>query len=193
MGYKHNIEDVIQRGIELVRTQGYHNVGINQILKVSGIPKGSFYNFFSSKEAFIKAALESYGRDYSSWIRELLHTDDPSPLSRLKSFYKILIDANESDNYAGGCLVNTVSNEVGRNNDVVGAAANASFQLLIEAVAECVQQGQDAGEIITDYPALELAEYLHAGIYGSFSRMKVTRSRDYMDRWYDMTFSFISS
>lgn len=193
MGYKHNIEDVIQRGIELVRTQGYHNVGINQILKVSGIPKGSFYNFFSSKEAFIKAALESYGRDYSSWIRELLHTDDPSPLSRLKSFYKILIDANEADNYAGGCLINTVSNEVGRNNDVVGAAANASFQLLIEAVAECVQQGQDAGEIITDYSALELAEYLHAGIYGSLSRMKVTRSRDYMDRWYDMTFSFISA
>ncbi|MEL6655438.1 MAG: TetR/AcrR family transcriptional regulator [Bacteroidota bacterium] len=193
MGYKHNIEDVIQRGIELVRTQGYHNVGINQILKASGIPKGSFYNFFPSKEAFIKAALESYGRDYSAWIRGLLQTEDPSPLSRLRSFYRILIDANEADEYAGGCLINTVSNEVGRNNDIIGEAADNGFQKLIQAVAECVELGQQAGEITTNYTALELAEYLHAGIYGSFSRMKVTRSRAYMDRWYQMTFDFITN
>ncbi|MEM7513995.1 MAG: TetR/AcrR family transcriptional regulator, partial [Bacteroidota bacterium] len=61
MGYKHQAEDIINTGMELIRTKGYHNVGINEILKASNIPKGSFYNFFDSKEDFAKKALNSYG------------------------------------------------------------------------------------------------------------------------------------
>lgn len=192
MGYKHNIEDVLQQGMELIRKEGYHHVGINQILKASGIPKGSFYNFFPSKEAFTKAALEAYGEQSVKMIHRHLRDSELPPLERLKSFYSMLIDANEKDNYKGGCFVNAVSNEIGKNIGTIGAAANDSFQGMIKAVAECVTEGQEAGEITSDYPAIDLAEYLHAGMYGGFSRMKVTASRSYLDRWYKMTFAFIA-
>ena len=46
MGYKHDKEDILAVGYDVLRKNGYHNVGINQILKEAGVPKGSFYNFF---------------------------------------------------------------------------------------------------------------------------------------------------
>ena len=57
MGYKHNIEDIIDKGSELFRKKGYNNVGINEILKECDIPKGSFYNFFETKEEFAEKVL----------------------------------------------------------------------------------------------------------------------------------------
>ena len=63
MGYKHQAEDIINTGMELIRTKGYHNVGINEILKASNIPKGSFYNFFESKEDFARQVVAYYGKN----------------------------------------------------------------------------------------------------------------------------------
>ena len=61
MGYKHNIEDIIEKGTELFRKKGYNNVGINEILNTCDIPKGSFYNFFETKEEFATKVIDNYG------------------------------------------------------------------------------------------------------------------------------------
>lgn len=193
MGYKHDSEDILKTGMELFRTNGYHKVGINQILEECGIPKGSFYNFFQSKEDFAISIVKKYGQDSLHMIQQFLREKSLSPLERLKSFYTMLIDSNETDDYAGGCLINTLSNEVGRNVDSLAIASNESFKMWVKEIALCVKEGQELGEITNAYSDLELAEYMHAGLYGSFSRMKVTRSREYMDKWFKMTFSFITA
>jgi TetR/AcrR family transcriptional repressor of nem operon len=193
MGYKHNIEEILDIGTELIRTNGYHNVGINQILKACAIPKGSFYNFFKTKEQFATEILNRYGERSKRMIEGFLLDESLSPLERLKSFYKMLVDANETDDYAGGCLLNTLSNEVGRLNDGIAESANTNFMMWIEVIAKCVNEGQKQGEIINSFPPEYLAEYLHAGSYGAFSRMKVTRDREYLDKWYEMTFNFITA
>ncbi len=192
MGYKHKVEDIINTGMELIRKNGYHNVGINQILKEAKLPKGSFYNFFSSKEDFAVTILNQYGENAKETITSFLTNQDLTPLERLKSFYRMLVEANEEDKYAGGCLINTVSNEVGRNIDKIGETANDNFVQWLEVIGACIKEGQEAGEITTAYSPIALAEYIHAGLYGTFPRMKVTRTRDYLDRWYQMTFDFIS-
>lgn len=193
MGYKHNQEDIINTGMELFRKNGYHNVGINEILIASGIPKGSFYNFFKSKEDFAVKGLVSYGEGSLIYIRSFLSDEKFTPLQRLKNFYKDMIDSNEPDGMNAGCLVNIMSMEVGAQNAEIGQAADNSFTSWLVEIAACVKQGQDAGEIKTTFAPLEIAEYLHAGTYGGFSRMKVTHSLDYLRQWYNMTFDFIST
>ena len=61
MGYKYNRKDILKKGIDLMSQSGYHSIGVMEILKSMSIPKGSFYNFFDSKEAFIIEAIELYG------------------------------------------------------------------------------------------------------------------------------------
>ncbi len=193
MGYKHNKEEILETGYQVLRKNGYHNVGINQILKEAGIPKGSFYNFFESKEDFARQVVEFYGCNNSNWIEGLFKESKETPINKLKSFYQLLVNYNEQDNYEGGCLVNSMSNEIGRNNDLLAKELNQQFVSWLQVIADVVAKGQEMGEITKEYSAIELAEYLHAGFFGTFSRMKVTRSRVYMDIWLEMTFDFIKA
>ena len=191
MGYKHNAEDIISKGAELFRKKGYHNVGINEILKACEIPKGSFYNFFDTKEKFTEKVIESYGTSSLNMIVNALGDKSKSPLERLKQFYSMLIDINEKDGMDAGCLLNNLSIEVGGFNPGISKVADRIFKIWIEEIARCVEEGQDEGEIIDAMPAEDIAEYMHAGLFGAFSRMKVNRNRVYLDKWYNMTFEFI--
>ncbi|MEM7514698.1 MAG: TetR family transcriptional regulator C-terminal domain-containing protein, partial [Bacteroidota bacterium] len=175
------------------RTKGYHNVGINEILKASNIPKGSFYNFFDSKEDFAKKALDSYGSSSLEMIKSFLRNEALSPIERLKSFYGYLIDANEQEGFIAGCLINTISMEVGGLNPILANGADQNFNTWLDEIAVCVKEGQEKGEIRKDYAPIELAEYMHVGTYGAFSRMKMTKNRLYLDNWFEMTFAFIET
>ncbi len=191
MGYKHSIEDIIDKGSELFRKKGYNNVGINEILKACEIPKGSFYNFFETKEEFAEKVIAKYGEDSLIMISKALGDKEVSPLTRLKSFYAMLISSNEMDGFNAGCLVTNLSMEVGGFNQVISDATNRSFKLWVEEIAKCVAEGQMQGEIIDHMPSEEIAEYLHAGISGAFSRMKVNKNRDFLDTWYKLSFDYI--
>ncbi|XLS30283.1 TetR/AcrR family transcriptional regulator [Flavobacteriaceae bacterium M23B6Z8] len=191
MGYKHNKEEILDIGYDVIRRNGYHNVGINHILKEAGIPKGSFYNFFESKEDFAQQVIQRYGENNRCWIEQYFENCKLSPIECLKSFYAMMINYNVEDEYAGGCLVNNMSIEVGRNNDTLGEESNKQFKSWLEVLSAVIKKGQDAGEITNAFEPTELAEYIHAGFYGVLSRTKVTRNRIYMDAWHKMTFQFI--
>ena len=190
MGYKYNKEDILETGYHILRKNGYHRVGINEILKEAGIPKGSFYNFFESKEDFAAQVIDQYGKRNREWISDLM-AKDTSPYTSIKNFYKYLIDLNEQDEFRSGCLVNMMSNETGRLYEKLAKVADDSFKSWLDVIAETIKKGQDSGEITKQYSAYDLAEFLHTGLYGTFSRMKVTRSRDAMDQWYEMAMTFI--
>ncbi|MCG8307265.1 MAG: TetR/AcrR family transcriptional regulator [Cytophagales bacterium] len=192
MGYKHNIEDIIDKGCDLFRKKGYNKVGINEILEACDIPRGSFYNFFETKEEFAEKVIDKYGSDSLKMISNALSDPSVSPLKRLKEFYAMLIQTNEKDGFNAGCLVTNLSMEVGGFNAAISGAANRIFVIWVAEIAACVAEGQKKGEIIDNLPPEDIAEYIHSGISGAFSRMKVNRNRDFLDKWYKMTFDFIS-
>ncbi len=193
MGYKHNKEEILEVGYQVIRKNGYHHVGINQILKEAGIPKGSFYNFFESKEDFAKQVITHYGQNNTIWLTSYFNESKETPLKTLRSFYGLLIQYNEEDDYASGCLINSMGNETGRLYDDLADASNTQFSEWIDVIAQVVQKGQEIGEITKKFTASEIAEYLHLGMYGTFFKMKVTRSRAYMDTWLEMTINFIKA
>ncbi|MEL6536786.1 MAG: TetR/AcrR family transcriptional regulator [Bacteroidota bacterium] len=191
MGYKYKREDILDQGIELFRTRGYHHVGINEVLKASGIPKGSFYNFFESKEDFAKQALCRYGEQRQEFLISMLEETNLPPLQRLKSLYRFLIEANREEGFANGCLLNNVAIEVGGDNDMLAAETSTAFQNWLDTIELVVAAGQKDGTISTEYTAREVADYLHSGTYGGFARMKMDRNADYLNLWYRMTFDMI--
>ncbi|WMX15990.1 MULTISPECIES: TetR/AcrR family transcriptional regulator [unclassified Aureispira] len=193
MGYKYNKEDIIALGSELIRKSGYHNVGINEILKTCAIPKGSFYNFFSSKEDFVEQSIKLYGFKSVELIRSFLNSKEPSPIQRLRNFYEYILDINHKEGCNAGCLINNLSIELAGINTHIGKIIDQHFQEVVEEIALCVKEGQDLGEITTKFSASYIAEYIHAGIGGAFSRMKAQNNRTYLDKWYQMTFEFIAA
>ena len=77
-------QHLIECAAELFWKNGYSATGINEILKQTGLPKGSFYFYFKSKDDLASAVTEYYqkilleqfqsssqGNDWESFIEEI--------------------------------------------------------------------------------------------------------------------------
>ena len=53
-------EKILETGAQIVRRKGFNNTGLIEVLKETGVPKGSFYFYFSSKEQFGLALIDVY-------------------------------------------------------------------------------------------------------------------------------------
>ena len=57
---------LIEAGAKVMLSKGYNNTGIQEIVKLVGVPKGSFYHYFESKEAFALAVIEKFDQAHRS-------------------------------------------------------------------------------------------------------------------------------
>ncbi len=191
MRKKHSKETIIEVGQELFRQRGYTNTGIEDILKACDIPKGSFYNFFKSKEDYGLAVLDKYTDSQYDYVESILNIPGVNPLQRLKNFYTQLIDGNVSEECRYGCLVGNMSQEMGGLNENISNVSRKNLNKIISLIIKTVEEGQNKGEIRNDYSADELAHYVHNSFYGAMVSSKAGRIREPFDLFYKMIFNFL--
>ncbi|MGH7187048.1 MAG: TetR/AcrR family transcriptional regulator, partial [Pseudomonadota bacterium] len=80
-------QTILAAGNRLFWERGYAATGVADILAAAGVPKGSFYHFFPSKEALLLAAIAEFGRELLSDLE--YHTGDASkpPSERLIAYF----------------------------------------------------------------------------------------------------------
>lgn len=61
---------LIDTALSLFYKQGINSIGINEVLKVSGVAKRTLYSHFESKEALILAALDQRHQIFIAWLEE---------------------------------------------------------------------------------------------------------------------------
>ena len=181
MNQKHNKQDIIARGEALFRRRGYHNTGINEILKDCSISKGVFYNYFSSKEDYLIQSVVYYGERMYVHIAHFLQDRSRPPIERLRALYQSLMDYAVAENCEYGCLVYNLSFEVAGMSKEVARELDVQFERWLELVTACIEEGQQDGSIITDQPAYELASVLHTSVNGAHGRVKSRRSIEPME------------
>ena len=191
MRRKHSVEQILDKGMELIRRQGYNNTGIEEILKACGIPKGSFYNFFKSKEDFGVKALNHYVEKQYQFFEQCLSDTSLSPLERIRQFFNQSAVRYIDENFENGCLLGNLTQEMGGISDNIGKAVNGHFNRLTNLIGACIAEGQEIGEIRDDYTASELANYIIDNGYGVLLRMKAERRIDAFHRFDKMTFEFL--
>lgn len=174
-------------GLDLVHARGFAASGVKDITDAAGVPKGSFYAYFPSKEAFAAAILEHYWADIEARLVPILGADG-SARERITRFFHALADEHEAGNFLLGCLVGNLSLELGGSSDQVRAELVRILDRWDTAVAECVRSGQGgSGEIRADLDAERLAAQLIEAWEGAALRGKVTRSRGPYDRFEAVT------
>jgi len=176
MRQKHNIETILEAGQDLFRRQGYHNTGVDEVLKAANMPKGSFYNFFKNKEDFGAQVLRYYSQNGQKDLKKQLSKPGLSPLERLKAMYQGNIAFHSKEQCRYGCLLNNFSLELGGLSDEMMRVMGAEFEQYTSHLAACIAEGQADGSISKALPAQDLADYLHNNWNGAVVRMKATRS-----------------
>ncbi len=165
----------MEQGTAEFLTSGYHGTGIKQVLDAVGVPKGSFYNYFDSKETFARAVVEHYSactqRDLAAALGPA-----PDPLTGLRMFFTGLMDGFTASEFTGGCLIANLGAEIEGSSEPVRASLSAAFDRWRDGVADALRQAQEQGSIRTDIPARELADLLIEAWEGAVIRMKIDRS-----------------
>ncbi|MEO0583445.1 MAG: TetR family transcriptional regulator C-terminal domain-containing protein [Bacteroidota bacterium] len=193
MRKRHSKEALIVSGMNLIRRQGYHHTGINDILKAAQIPKGSFYNFFESKQMFGEAVIKAYGDQQVAFLKGVLDHKRESPLKRIETLYRTINRYHESEDFRHGCLVNNISIEVAGVNDKLAEVLDTQFRRWVDIIAACIAEGQQAGEIRDDISAHQLAHLIHTNLYGAHARMKAARNREALDMALEMNLQYIQT
>ncbi|MFF0837729.1 TetR/AcrR family transcriptional regulator [Streptomyces sp. NPDC003388] len=143
-------EKILTAAHSLIEQRGYSALGVAEICKTAGVPKGSFYHFFESKEALALAVIdEHWAAEQRGWKRIL--GSEAEPLERLRQ----LFEATEASQRAGqescgaisGCLFGNLSLEMSNQTEAIRERLQEIFEAQAEMVAEVVAEAQERGEV----------------------------------------------
>jgi len=167
-------EQILEAGRDFIHRQGYSASGIAEITATAGVPKGSFYNHFESKEAFASAALDSYWAQGDQAFA-LLESEGPAD-ERVCAHFKAVDKLVCVQSYAAGCMLGNFAIEAGPLSENLRKHVSALFARWTARLAACLEEGQKEGSVSTALPAETLARFLIGAWHGAVQRAKVERN-----------------
>jgi TetR/AcrR family transcriptional repressor of nem operon len=179
-------EKLIQAGLKTLLEKGFNGVGVQEITEVAGVPKGSFYNHFESKDALGVEIVERYGA--GSTRRAVLTDKTIRPLDRLRTHFAALNDMFIASKFARGCLLGNFSAELANQSPAVRDSLAQLFKTWTRDLEVAISDAQAEGSIRSKTRAGDLAAFLLDAYEGTLLRARVERSRAPFDRF--MTFAF---
>lgn len=161
---KKHTTDIRQHIIDVARAiithKGYTAVGIAEIVQAAGIPKGSFYYYFKSKEEFAEALLEHYFSHYLSEVDIQLNGSGPAR-ERLLRYFTFWKTTQGADLPESKCLVVKLGAEVCDQYDSMRYVLAKGTQDIVQNIAQCIREGQQDCSLPAVADAGELAEELY--------------------------------
>lgn len=140
-------QHILATGKAIITGKGYSAVGLNEILSSAGVPKGSFYHYFKSKEQFGAALLDDYVCTYLAELDAMLAPDGSPAATRLMRYWDswLVLSANEC---AGSkCLVVKLSSEVADMSAAMRGALLQGTNQIVQRLAACIAEGVADGSI----------------------------------------------
>ena len=169
-------ERIIETGAEIIHRKGFNHAGIQEILTAAGVPKGSFYNYFKSKNDFGLAIIDYFSDHFTQIASKTLNDTAISPLNRIYQFLTAFMDHFESQNYAGGCPIGNLAQEMGDLNPEFRTKLKKSIDMMIDAYVQVLAAAQHDGKIANSLNIKDTASFIVAGWHGAIIQMKLTKS-----------------
>lgn len=178
-------EEVVAAALDQFHRRGYNGSGVKDVTDAAGLPKGSFYNYFSSKEEMALEALRRYGvaREF-----ERLSDQTVAPLARLRAHFAFLAEDVARFGVDCGCLLGNFATEITTHSPVLRQAVAAGFNRWISEVANVLGEAVEQGELSPDRDVDLLARTLVRAWEGAVLHAKVTGETAPMDEFFPGVF-----
>ncbi len=148
-----NRENLLNEGVALLMQQGYHGTGLKEILDAVQIPKGSFYNYFGSKENFAAESVTHYITPYLAQLHCYLAESEGNALAALERYLNEGIAELEKTEFKGGCLLGNLTGEIGDTSVVCRAALQTALNRYRDVWEMGLSRAQSEGSIRSDKTA----------------------------------------
>jgi TetR/AcrR family transcriptional repressor of nem operon len=178
-------EEIVDAAVDKFHAYGFNAAGVKDITDAAGVPKGSFYNHFDSKEALAVVALERYGT--TRRLAELADRSVP-PLRRLRAHFEFLREENEVRDFTRGCLIGNFGAEIGDHSKAIRDAVHAGLDNWGATIATVIAQAQHDGAIRSTLDPATAARFILNAWEGSLISARAGRSAEAFDTFFEVVF-----
>ena len=145
-------QHILDTGNRIIAAKGFSCVGLAELLQASDVPKGSFYHYFKSKEAFGQALLQDYFDNYLGQLDTLFGTPGLDGRTQLLRYFGQWRSTQGRENCnEQKCLVVKLGAEVADLSEAMRLTLRDGTDRIIGRLADCVESGVADGSL----PALE--------------------------------------
>lgn len=185
-------QHILDTGRSIILGKGFSAVGLNEILSTAQVPKGSFYHYFKSKEAFGEALVDSYVSEYLAHVDSLLKPDGSPAAERLMRYWNSWMATGESQSCECNCLVVKLSGEVSDMSEAMRGALLRGTTLIIERLGQCIAEGLADGSLSGDFDAHPTALTLYELWLGAALLTKLRREPSALDAALQATLALLN-
>jgi TetR/AcrR family transcriptional repressor of nem operon len=169
-------DEIIRKGAELIHAQGFNATGLQQILQTVGIPKGSFYFYFKSKEDFGLEIIDYFNAIISGIFTRYLGDKKIPPMRRLEKLFEYYEAAFQKNGSALGCPIGNLSLELADTNERLRVHLGGVIETLIAQIELCLQEATRDKSIPASLNTADTARFIFHGFEGAVLHMKVVKS-----------------
>lgn len=162
--------------------KGYAAVGLNEVLSEAHVPKGSFYHYFGSKDAFGKAMMQAYFVEYLADMDQMFADRAISAADRVYAYLRQWAARETLDDGLGRCLAVKLGAEVADLSDGMRAALVDGTNGIIDRLEGVVRLGVQDESLVVHADPRSTAEVVYDTWLGASILAKIHRSADPLDR-----------
>lgn len=173
--------NIVAVGQRIMAGKGFSAVGLNEILVAAGVPKGSFYHYFGSKDAFGEALLAKYFEDYLAGMDVTLSEPDTTMAQRLVNYFDQWRANQSFEDCQGKCLAVKLGAEVADLSEPMRLTLKQGTAGIVARLAGAIEQGVAEGSMKTAGSPAQVAASLYQLWLGASIMVKIVRDASPFD------------
>lgn len=174
-------QSILATGQRIMAGKGFSAVGLNEVLAAAGVPKGSFYHYFGSKDAFGAALLERYFEDYLADLDETLGKPGLSMAQRLMTYWQQWQQTQSFFDCQGKCLAVKLGAEVADLSEAMRLALKRGTSGITSRLARAIEAGVAEGSLSIEDDPHRVAQSLYQLWLGASLMAKILRKTEPFD------------
>jgi TetR/AcrR family transcriptional regulator, transcriptional repressor for nem operon len=184
-------EHLLDVGLRQLRITGYTATGVKEVLDLAQVPKGSFYHYFPSKEAFVGELFDRYFKGEGERAHRLLGARAVPPLRRLRAYFEELILVYGQPGEAAGCLIGAMSLEIADHIPKLQVQLQSMYSGWQNIIADVLREAVKRGDLAKSTKPDSLAEFMLNSYEGALVRMKGEQSSRPLQNFLHFTFDVL--
>ncbi|MDI1433266.1 TetR/AcrR family transcriptional regulator [Polyangium sorediatum] len=179
---KFEVEQVLEAARDQFWEKGYAATSLDDLMRATGLGKGSLYAAFGDKHQLFLAVLDAYATWRLDAIRAALGGDAPA-IDRLRGLFRMDLPTPEAAAVCErGCLLVNSASELASHDPEVRKRARETFGALEELLVGLVGEARDAGDLPPETDAREVGRLLLAVLQGMEFLAKTGLEREALGR-----------
>lgn len=180
--------NILREGSRLIHAKGFNNTGIQEILSAAGIPKGSFYFYFKSKDDFGLELVDYYWEFIEAMGETYLKDRARPPLERLERFMEAYQVMFENMGLRCGCPIGNLMQEMSDLSEPFREKLGNVYERMHRNIEELLLEARERGDLPAGLEPMKTAQFILDSWEGAIMHMKLVKSSEPLKVFKQMIF-----